>query len=480
MTGLATLMPGFEGPELPAWVERRLREGMGGVCLFGTNVHSPAQLRALTQAIHVANPHAIIAIDEEGGDVSRLYQSQGSPFPGNAILGRLGDATLTETVGAQVGWELRAAGVDLTMAPDVDVNSNPLNPVIGVRSFGADAEVAGVHGAAWTRGVQSTGIAACAKHFPGHGDTAQDSHVSLPTVTADEATVRARELAPFVAAIEAGTLTLMSSHILVPALDATAPATFSRPILRDLLRGELGFEGVVVSDALDMAGASGGRGIPAAAVLAIHGGCDFLCIGTANTDEQITAILAAFDEAVAEGDLDAADLERAVRRVQDLGASLAAARSERPVPEGLRVGQVPGLEAPRVRDAFEVTDAAAHALSTGREVAWVRLEPAANIAVGASPWGPFALGIEPVATVRPGDDPADAVAAIPAGALAVVVGKDNHRHAFAREAIDALRAAVPTLAVDMGWPDVSAGYADVATYGASRLVGEALLEAVAS
>lgn len=479
MTALATLMPGFEGPVLPEWVERRLREGMGGVCLFGTNVHSPEQLRALTGAIHDANPHAVIAIDEEGGDVSRLYQSQGSPFPGNAILGRLDDVRLTERVGAQVGWELRAAGVDLTMAPDVDVNSNPLNPVIGVRSFGADADSAGRHGAAWTRGVQSTGIAACAKHFPGHGDTAQDSHVSLPTVTADAATVRARELAPFVEAIEAGTLTLMSSHILVPALDATAPATFSRPILRDLLRGELGFTGVVVSDALDMAGASGGRGIPAAAVLAIHGGCDFLCIGTANTDEQITAILAAFDEAIADGDLDAHDLESAVRRVQELGAALAAARAERPLPGDLRAGSVLGLDAARVRDAFVLTDAAAHELSEGRDVAWVRLEPAANIAVGASPWGPFAERIEPVATVRPGDDPADAVAAIPAGTLAVVVGKDNHRHAFARDAIDALRAAVPTVAVDMGWPDASTGYADIATYGASRLVGEALLEAVA-
>ncbi|WP_159451255.1 beta-N-acetylhexosaminidase [Demequina sp. NBRC 110054] len=479
MNALTVLLPGFEGPELPAWLAQRLRDGLGGVCLFGTNVHSPEQLRALCAAIHEANPHAIIAIDEEGGDVSRLYQSEGSPFPGNAVLGRLDDAALTERVGAQVGWELRAAGVDLTMAPDVDVNSNPLNPVIGVRSFGSDPTEVGAHGAAWIRGVQSTGVAACAKHFPGHGDTAQDSHVSLPTVTADAPTVRARELAPFVAAIEAGTDTLMSSHILVPALDPEAPATFSRPILRGLLRDELGFDGVVVSDALDMAGASGGRGVPAAAVLAVDGGCDLLCLGTRNTDQEIEEIVAAIDAALASGSLAAEDLATAADRVRAIGARLAAARSSFAVPDDLIAGEVPGLDAARAAAAVGRSEAAFDLLAGGRELAWIRLDPAANIAVGASPWGPFAVGVEPLATLGPEDDARAAIAAVPPGVLAVVVGKDNHRHAFAREAIDAFRAAGPTLAVDMGWADPDAGYADVSTAGASRLMGAALLEAVA-
>src|SRR5690554_1985066 len=286
MSALATLMPGFEGTDLPNWVERRLREGMGGVCLFATNVESPAQLARLTEAIRAANPNAVISIDEEGGDVSRLYQREGSPFPGNAVLGRLDDTDLTYAVGEQVGRELRAVGVNLTLAPDVDINSNAANPVIGVRSFGATPDLVARHGVAWTRGVQSMAVAANAKHFPGHGDTAQDSHVARPTVDASLETLRTRELAPFVAAVSGGVQTIMTSHIMVPALDPDNVATFSKATLTDLLRGEYGFEGVIVSDALDMAGASGEIGIPAAAARALAAGCDLLCIGTANTDRS--------------------------------------------------------------------------------------------------------------------------------------------------------------------------------------------------
>ncbi|WP_062200880.1 beta-N-acetylhexosaminidase [Demequina salsinemoris] len=474
MTALTVLMPGFEGTTLPAWLEQLLREGLGGVCLFGTNVSSPEQLRELCAAIHAANPDAIIAIDEEGGDVSRLYQAEGSPFPGNAVLGRLDCERTTERVGIQVGVELRAVGVDLTLAPDVDVNANPLNPVIGVRSFGADPGLVARHGVAWTRGVQSVGVGACAKHFPGHGDTAQDSHVSLPTVDADEATVRERDLSPFAAVIAAGTETIMSSHILVPALDAENPATFSRTILRGLLRDEMGFAGVVVSDALDMRGACEGIGIPAAAVKAIHGGCDLLCLGTRNTDDEVGAIAAALDEAVVAGALAAEDLEAASTRVRALGASHRERRVEVNASAEVGLGEMTGLSAADVAEAFEVSNEAAGELAQRRPVAWVRLEPAANIAVGTSPWGPFANGVAPTATIGPEDDAAVAVASIPAGSLVVAVGKDNHRHGFAREAIAALRAAHPTVAVDMGWPDSAEGVCDISTFGASRLAGLAL------
>ena len=162
----ALLLPGFTGTTLPAWLDRRLRDGLGGVCLFGMNIVSLEQLAELCSAIYAANPTAIIAIDEEGGDVSRLYQAQGSPFPGNAVLGRLDDAELTSRVGAQVGWELRQAGIGLTLAPDADVNSNPLNPVIGVRSFGADPADVARHVAAWTRGIEATGVASCCSVKP--------------------------------------------------------------------------------------------------------------------------------------------------------------------------------------------------------------------------------------------------------------------------------------------------------------------------
>ncbi|MCU1472689.1 glycoside hydrolase family 3 N-terminal domain-containing protein, partial [Amnibacterium sp.] len=310
------LLPGFAGPVLPPWVARRITDGMAGVCLFGENVGSPDELRALTGGIRAARADAVIAIDEEGGDVTRLHARDGSPEPGNAVLGRLDDVALTAASARRIGLALADAGVTLDFAPDADVNVNADNPVIGTRSFGDDAGLAARHTAAWVRGLQSTGIAACAKHFPGHGDTAVDSHRGLPVVDVPMAVLDARELVPFVAAIDAGVATIMTSHIVLPALDPASPATMSRAILTELLRGRLGFEGVIVSDALDMAGASGEIGIPAAAVRALAAGADLLCIGTRNTAEQAGEIEAAILAAVAAGELPAERLADAARRVR--------------------------------------------------------------------------------------------------------------------------------------------------------------------
>jgi beta-N-acetylhexosaminidase len=476
---LAVLQPSFTGPELPAWFAGLLAEGLGGVCLFGFNVHSPEQLATLTAALHEASPLAVIAIDEEGGDVTRLYQSTSAPFPGNAVLGRIDDLTLTRAVAEQVGWELRAAGVDLTLAPDVDVNSNPLNPVIGFRSFGDEPALVSRHGAAWVKGVQSTGVAACAKHFPGHGDTAQDSHLALPVVDADAETVRSRDIAPFAAAIAAGVRAIMTSHIVVPALDSV-PATFSAVILEGLLRESLGFEGVIVTDALDMKGASGDRGIPAAAVDALAAGADFLCIGPDNSEAQVREIAAAIETAVASGALPAERLAQAAERVRELGAQAASARATLAVPAGFVPGAVPGLALERIAGAFDVSDAAKVAIEAAQgEVVWLRLEPAQNIAVGASPWGPFAAGVEAAATLTPEGDRETWLASATNGKLTIIVGKDNHRHTFAREAIDAARSRGRVVVVDMGWASPERDYADIATFGASRLVGEALIARIA-
>jgi beta-N-acetylhexosaminidase len=216
---LTTLLPGFAGTELPMWLRDRLRAGLGGVCLFAQNISSPEQLRNLTEAIMAANPYAIIAMDEEGGDVTRLFAATGAPFPGNAVLGRLDDLDTTYQTAAAVGWSLRQAGCTVNFAPCVDVNSRSDNPVIGIRSFGSDAELVARHSRASVAGLQSTGIAATAKHFPGHGDTAQDSHVSLPGVNRSLDELRRRELVPFAAVIEEGCRVIMTSHILLPQLD---------------------------------------------------------------------------------------------------------------------------------------------------------------------------------------------------------------------------------------------------------------------
>lgn len=472
MNALTVLMPGFVGYQAPTWLLQRMRDGLGGVCLFSDNVGTPKQVRALTDALYGARPTAIVSMDEEGGDVTRLYQSQGSPFPGNAVLGRLADADLTRSVGERVGAELAAAGVGLALGPDADINSNPDNPVIGVRSFGTVPDAVARHTVAWLEGVQSRGVAACVKHFPGHGDTAQDSHVALPRVDADGPTLHARELVPFRAAVEAGARTIMTSHIVVPVLDPDHPATFSHRILTGLLREEWGYDGAIVTDALDMAGASGDRGIPAAAVAALAAGADLLCIGTKNTDEQIGAIAAAIDAAVADGSLPAARLADAIARVEALGEELEHARD-------LPAAPLPPLAHPHdVQRAFYVGDHVKELLAAHPRVQFIALESTANVAVGDAPWGPFAAGVARAATLWDGGDIAAVIDSLDAHALPVLVGKDLHRHSFAHAAATALRGRGHALVVDMGWPHPDLRGIDIATFGASRLVGEALIDLI--
>jgi beta-N-acetylhexosaminidase len=486
---LTTLLPGFDGPDAPAWVLDRLREGLGGVCIFGQNVESAGQLRALNTALRAANPDAVIAIDEEGGDVTRLFYDRGAPFPGNAVLGRIDDVELTRRVASAVGEALVATGCTLTFAPDVDVNANPDNPVIGVRSFGADAELVARHTAAWIEGLQQRGVAASAKHFPGHGDTATDSHLELPVVDLPIETLRGREFVPFRAAIAAGARTIMTSHILLPQLDAEHPATLSPRILQGLLRRELGFEGVIVTDALDMAGASGVHGIPEAAVRALAAGCDLLCIGTDNTDDELTGIVSAVEAAIAAGRLPAERIREAAARVRGLAATVPAAPSRTAAQHAVDPHH-DDADVARVIGAFEVSDVARSRLGTASRIAAVvRVDTVANIAIGGAPWGPFAaeaardvpswLAGVPVIPVADEYGFAGADAPLGVGAIdgaVLVIGKDLHRHAFARAAIDALRAERDDVVViDMGWPSHDRAFADVATFGASRLVGEAVI-----
>ncbi|WP_308797043.1 glycoside hydrolase family 3 protein [Agromyces silvae] len=486
---LATLLPGFEGPDAPGWLLGLLRDGLGGVCLFGSNVASPGQLRGLVAALREAGPASVVAIDEEGGDVTRLHVATGSPYPGNALLGRLDDVELTERVARAVGEALASVGITMTFAPDADVNSNAANPVIGVRSFGADPALAARHTAAWTRGVQSTGVAASAKHFPGHGDTAEDSHLALPVVDLPLSELRSRELVPFRAAIEAGTRSIMTSHILLPQLDAELPATLSPRILGGLLRDELGFEGVIVSDALDMRGASGGRGIPEAAVLALAAGCDLLCIGTDVSEETIEAMVAAVARAVADGRLSRARVADAAGRVRAL------ATTAPPVPATAASAAVPAEPAAAepivppeaIARAFDLRTGSLDVLAGRQRIGTVvRVDTVANIAVGSVPWGPFAAEagasrpswlstarVLALADVAPLADPEGLAGPV------LVIGKDLHRHAFAVAAVDALRAARDDVVVcDLGWPGEDRAYADVASFGASRVAGAALIATI--
>jgi beta-glucosidase-like glycosyl hydrolase len=303
----ACVWPGFPGLVAPDWLLRRLGDGLGGVVLFAWNVADPEQLRALTGGLG----DAVVAIDEEGGDVTRLEAEHGSSYPGNLALGAIDDVDLTREVARAIGGALARAGVTMNLAPVADVNTNPRNPIVGVRSFGSEPALVARHVAAFVEGTQAQGVAACAKHFPGHGDVELDSHLELPTVAGD---VEAA-LEPFRAAVAVGVRAIMTGHLLVPALDPGAPASLSRPVTTELLRERLGFDGVVVTDALEMRGASGVIGMPEAAVRALAAGADALCLGHDSTDAQVGAVLAALLDAVRSGRLPEARVHEAAARV---------------------------------------------------------------------------------------------------------------------------------------------------------------------
>lgn len=247
------LFVGFAGETVPPDLAERIREGrIGGVVLFRRNIRDPAQVRALTAELHrLAPPEAplTVAVDQEGGRVQRLRDPWTEWPPMRALGGRkLADTT---AFARALALELLDAGFDLDFAPIVDVDSNPQNPVIGDRSFGRDPATVGRHAAAQIEAMQELGIAACAKHFPGHGDTDLDSHFALPRLDLDRERLERTELVPFRAAIAAGVASIMTAHVLFPKLDRERPATLS-PSVMAILRDELGYDGLVFSDDIEM------------------------------------------------------------------------------------------------------------------------------------------------------------------------------------------------------------------------------------
>ena len=291
---------------------------VGGVCLFSRNFVDRYQAAELTQELRVLlGADLLIATDQEGGGVVR---ARDVPFsPGTMALGAADDADLTRNVAAATARGLRAMGVNVDFAPVADVNNNPLNPVIGERSFGGKAEHAAKHVVAFVEGLQSEGVAATVKHFPGHGDTATDSHLALPTLNVDLERLHALEIAPFKAAINAGVAAVMSYHGVVRALDPENPATLSRRAITDLLRFELGFDGVTFTDALEMR-AIAARYNPAESVVrALRAGIDMplydVHTGPVSTHETI---LQGIDAALAEGRLDSSEIKRSEKRLQNL------------------------------------------------------------------------------------------------------------------------------------------------------------------
>jgi beta-N-acetylhexosaminidase len=499
----AVLQPGFEGITAPDWVRRWLAEGLGGVALFARNVESPAQVAALTAQLRAERSDVVVSIDEEAGDVTRFESRQGSSRPGNCALGAINDPDLTAEVGRDLGRELANAGITLDYAPDADVNCNPDNPVIGVRAFGSDPALVAEHAAAFIRGLQSAGVAACAKHFPGHGDTSVDSHHDVPLIDRTRAQLEECELIPFRAAIAAGVQSVMTGHLLVPAFDTEVPATLSPKILTDLLRGELGFDGLIVTDGIEMQGVRRKYGLEGATVRALVAGADAICVGGDHADERTAVRLRdAIVEAVLSGALPEARLHEAAKRVRQLAAWTVATQGANgtrafadaagapgAVPAAL-TGSVVGLGA--ARRALRMTVAAgavAPPLTAAPHV--VEFAPPINFAIGAeTPWGVAA----PLSTLLPGTTAvrlfADDLAGVPdmsapvlAGAVGrplVLVVRDAHRHPWIAETLMHTLAVRPdAVVVEMGVPQSVTGGVHLATYGATAACGLAAAEVLA-
>ncbi|MBA3366569.1 MAG: glycoside hydrolase family 3 protein [Actinobacteria bacterium] len=308
------LLLGFEGRTAPDRIRRLAAAGLGGVILFADNLGEPEEIAGLVAALRSERPELLVALDEEGGTVTRLEARHGSSFPDALTLGTVDDVELTREVARSVAGALAKVGANLNLAPVVDVNSDPANPVIGVRSFGADPRRVAAHGVAFVEGTQERGVGACAKHFPGHGDTTVDSHFGLPRIGRGLEQLREVELVPFRAVIEAGVEAIMTAHVHFTALDE-APATLSRPILTGLLREELGFGGAVVTDALEMEAIAGSVGVARGAVRSLQAGADLLCIGREAPQEDARLAL---QEAMRDGTLATERLEEAAGRVDRL------------------------------------------------------------------------------------------------------------------------------------------------------------------
>ncbi|MGW2045522.1 glycoside hydrolase family 3 protein [Streptomyces sp. NPDC001858] len=481
---LTVLQPGFPGTTAPDWLLRRLGEGLASVGLFGRNIASPEQLAALTAQLRTERDDVLVAIDEEGGDVTRLEVRTGSSFPGNHALGAVDDVSLTREVAAELGRRLAECGVNLNWAPSADVNSNPANPVIGVRSFGAAPDLVARHTAAYVTGLQSAGVAACTKHFPGHGDTAVDSHHALPRIDADPAVLAARELTPFRAAIAAGSRAVMTAHILVPALDPARPATLSPRILTTLLREELGYDGLIVTDGMEMQAVAATYGIERGSVLAIAAGADAICVGGGLADDEtVRRLRDALITAVRTGELpeqrlaDAAERVRALARWTATEAKTGGAAAH--PPGRADIGLVAARRALRL---------------TGGEVFTPLVEPpfvaaftpVANFAVGdETPWGVAAELLR----LLPGTETASFAGAdaghaalVAAGERRIVVAvRDEHRHPWMATALDTVLTARPdTIVVEMGVPQAPPrGALHIATHGAARVCGDAAAEIIA-
>ncbi|MEY2416079.1 MAG: beta-N-acetylhexosaminidase, partial [Ilumatobacteraceae bacterium] len=470
----ATLLGSFVGTQAPPWLLSAVRDGLGGVLLFAQNVVDDVQVTELCAQVRSARADVVIAIDEEGGDVTRLDAARGSDTPCPAAFGFVDDVRLTTDAYAALGERVRSLGIDLTLAPCADINSNPLNPIIGVRSFGATPDGVSRHVVAAVKGFHDGGVSVCAKHFPGHGDTSADTHLGPALLTATMATLVKRELVPFAAAIDAGVDSILTAHVVAYAVD-DEPVSVSR-FWTEHLRS-MGFEGAIITDALDMDAVAEGRGVAGvadAAVRALAAGADFLCLGSNFDDSMTNTVIDRVVAAIDDGVLNRTQLERSCDRIALL-------RRTPPSPTT--------FDPAAAQHVAERAIVVAGQLPAG-PFAVLECRPPGSMACFNVSWGVAVAFSErgwPTASITESDpiEPTCDALIRSAGDMPVlVVVRDAGLHTWETAVVDALvdarRSSV--VVVELGWPSdrPHGAAAFVVTHGAARSSAQAVIDCLVS
>ena len=311
--------PGFGGTKVPEWLKKFLDNGLGGVTLFGSNTPDLETTNNLVAQLRIYNPDLIVSIDEEGGDVTRLFAREGSPIPSAALLGKINNLEFTEKCFLNLGNILKSLDIDMTFAPVADVVSSPKNPILGVRSFGIDTDLVCEHIAAAVTGLKKAKVSSSLKHFPGHGGAIEDSHHSLPRVRETYEILEEIHLKPFLSGITAGADSIMVGHLVIESLDAKNAASQSKIVMNEFLRNKIGYQGVIITDALDMGALGGAASISQSAVNAISTGADFLCFsGLSEQEEFVSTSINHVTKAISAGLIDESEIAESSLRIAHL------------------------------------------------------------------------------------------------------------------------------------------------------------------
>lgn len=457
---LAHFSPGFGGTVVPDWLKHWLSEGLGGVTLFSSNCPSLEETAKLIEKIRSYSPDVIISIDEEGGDVTRLFVREGSPFPTPAMLGLCNDLDLTESSYFELGKILRQIGVDLNFAPVADVSTNRENPIVGVRAFSDDFAKTSKHLSRAVIGLQKAGVGACIKHFPGHGGVMEDSHHDLPKLLGTLEELESTHLLPFLESIKINVDSIMVGHILTPALDGKFPASLSRKVVTGYLKEQLSYKGIVTTDALDMGALGGPKKIAHSALSAITAGADLLCFsGLFDQSEFVSSSLELISRAIESKDLDAIAISGNANRLRAW---------QPPKPKGSSVQNQ--LPVDKFANSLEVNgDVKIHA----KNIHLVELSADPTIAAGYVAWGMRKALNNHGKAVK--SESSDALHKVGTEDQLVVAFRDAFRDRKILSTLEKIKTNNPdTIFIDMGWPTNAFKPKNIIrTYGSSALASEA-------